>query len=93
MNSGKKNIYICQTCGGKIVTIDKDEGTTPFMIDCEVNKECSGYMYSSFYQVDQSLEPEFEWYMPDSLDVYPEEFRETMKEHIDKSGLDIRRIK
>jgi len=93
MNKGKKNIYTCKICGGKIVTIDKDDGITPFMIDCQVNEKCEGYMHSSFYAIDQSLEPKFEWCRPDSLDIYPEEFREAMKEHIDKGGLDIRRIK
>lgn len=92
MNKNKKNVYVCQTCRKKIVTIDIDEGVTPFMIDCKATKECNGTMYSSFYSVDQLLEPEFEWYKPTSFDHYPEEYRENMIKHVEDGGLDIRKI-
>ena len=31
---GYKNIYTCPKCGGQTVTIDVDEGVTPFMLRC-----------------------------------------------------------
>lgn len=93
MNMNRKNIYVCQSCGKSVVTIDKDEGVTPFMIECKNTKDCDGDMYSSFYNVDQSLEPEFEWYKPTSFDDYPEEYRKDMIRHVENGGLDIRRIK
>lgn len=89
MNNNKKNVYICQKCKGKIITIDKDKGVTPFMIECKVNKNCDGTMYSSFYQVIQLLKPEFEWFKPKSYDGYSE----FMIKHFENGGLDIRRIK
>lgn len=93
MSKGKKNVYVCQSCKKSIVTIDIDEGVTPFMIDCEATKDCKGTMYSSFYGDDcQSLVPEFEWYKPTCFDQYPEEYREAMMEHVNDGGLDIRRI-
>ena len=89
---GKINVYGCQTCGGKIVTIDLDKGITPFMIGCKATPECDGDMYSSFYNVDQSLEAEYEWYRPKSVEHYPAEHRKMMQDHIDKGGLDMRKI-
>jgi hypothetical protein len=89
----KKNVYTCRLCGGSIVTIDIDEGVTPFMIECKANEDCDGVMHSSFYSVDQSLEPEFEWYKPTSFDHYPSEYRKDMIRHVEDGGLDIRRIK
>jgi hypothetical protein len=56
------NVYICQKCGGHTVTVDVDEGVTPFMIGCRsghfvkfgrgkarVKKSCNGMAHSSFY--------------------------------------------
>lgn len=67
---GAKNIYTCQTCRGQIVTVNRDAGTTPFMIGCEANnpspwQPCRGVMYSSFYPAGlEALEPSHEWYRP-----------------------------
>lgn len=33
--AGKKNGYTCQGCGWRIVTVNVDDGTTPFMVGCE----------------------------------------------------------
>lgn len=84
-------MYVCQTCGYKIVTIDVDEGVTPFMIECK-RENCNGDMYSSFYKVNPFLEPTYEWYKP-KIEDYSEEDRELMRDHIENGGLDIRRIK
>ena len=73
------------------MTVDIDEGTTPFAIECKADKKCDGTMYSSFYRTNQLLTPEFEWYKPKSIDDYPEEHREIMRMYIDNGGLDIRR--
>ena len=58
---GKKNIYTCEECGGTFVTVDRDEGTTPFMTLCRVTAGCRGAAQSSFYRVDQSITPTHEW--------------------------------
>jgi len=62
MSEPRINVYVCQKCGGYTVTVDVDEGTTPFMIGCRagaiedfgegvavVNNKCKGFAYSSFY--------------------------------------------
>jgi len=84
------NVYICQSCGKKTITIDSEEGVTPFMIGCEI---CDGDMYSSFYKVDQSLIPTHEWYKPTDFNQYPLNHRQAMKQHVADGGLDIRLIK
>ena len=92
MSEGRKNRYVCQTCGQSIVTVDIEEGVTPFMIGCKATKDCDGDMYSSFYGVGQSLEATFEWYKPTDFSQYPEEHRDAMREHVEMGGLDIRPI-
>lgn len=93
MSKGQKNVYVCQSCGDTVVTIDSEEGVTPFMIGCKATPGCKGDMYSSFYAVDQSLNPEYEWYKPTSFDQYPEgEHREAMKRHVEDGGLEIRLV-
>lgn len=92
MNKNKKNAYVCHECGEKIITIDVCDGTTPFMIGCEATPGCNGYMYSCFYDIDQSQEASHEWYKPDSVDHYPKEHRQAMQDHIDAGGLDIRPV-
>lgn len=97
MSQNKKNRYVCQKCHKSIITIDKDEGITPFMIECKATENCDGLMYSSFY--DKSLQnnplliPMFEWYKPKNANHYPEEHREIMQKHFDEGGLDIRPIR
>ena len=42
------NVYVCQTCGGKLLSEKRDEGTTPFMIGCRMGTDCDGDMHSTF---------------------------------------------
>ena len=66
---GKKNIYTCRKCCGHIVTVDVDDGVTPFMLKCRATEGCDGTMHSSLYRVfDQKMAAAFEWYRPSSLD-------------------------
>lgn len=39
MPAGLLNIYTCTNCLGQIVTIDRVDGTTPFMIGCRVHPD------------------------------------------------------
>jgi len=57
MTVGARNIYGCDKCLKCIVTVDKADGTTPFMIGCEATKGCTGEMYSSFYKGSLDDEP------------------------------------
>ena len=41
----KINVYVCQKCGGLTVTVDVDEGVTPFMLGCRATgkeSDCDG---------------------------------------------------
>ena len=90
MNKTKPRInqYTCRTCGKSIVTIDRDVGVTPAMLNCRATNGCSGIMDSARYRVRPGLKPNYEWYKPGNLDVYDRD----MREHIEKGGLDIREI-
>jgi hypothetical protein len=85
----KKNRYTCKTCGGNIITVDLDEGTTPFMLGCRATHGCRGMMQSSCYR-GVTGEPAFVWRKPTA-----DEYRCAslgMKEHFDQGGLDIHPI-
>lgn len=95
MSIGDKNLYRCQKCGKSIVTIDLDEGVTPFMIECRATLGCDGDMYSSLYKLNplqKAIPPSYEWFKPTSFDHYSEEGRERMKEWVAQGCLDIRKI-
>jgi hypothetical protein len=88
------NIYTCNKCKKSIITVDIVDGIIPFMIGCKATENCNGDMYSSFYQVDQSLIPQYEWYRP-SIEEYKhcsKLHQDFMKRHIEDGGLDIRKI-
>lgn len=88
MSKGKKNVYTCQRCGEKIVTIDLDDGVTPFMLTCRVTPDCDGSMQSSFYSSGcQFFTPSHEWYKPTDPPEDPWE-----RDHWERGGLFIREI-
>ncbi len=85
---GQKNIYTCWQCGAHIVTVDRDDGVTPFMIACMV-PHCGGQMKSSMYKVfDQAMRAFWEWYKP----AAPQRLSEAERAHVDKGGLLLRAI-
>lgn len=83
---GKKNVYTCQECGDAFVTIDRDEGTTPFLTACR--RGCKALAQSSFYRVDQSLTPAFEWYRPKPEEVAA--LSPASRQHVEIGGLLLR---
>ncbi len=85
---GKKNIYTCERCAEHIVTIDRDPGVTPFMIPCKCTFHCKGMMRSSFYRVDQSMKPRWEWFKPESV----EGLAAWEVAHVSKGGLMLREV-
>ncbi len=87
---GRKNIYQCQECLGIIATVDRDAGTTPFMIGCQVRSGCRGRMQSAFYRVFDAIQPTFEWYKPDEVEI--EKLDAGTRHHVDMGGLLLRRI-
>lgn len=80
------NRYECPQCGGFIVTIDRDEGVTPFMLRCRASKDCNGMMQSCFYQADQSIVPSWEWRKPTKTEYFQLDLA-TRRDHVDRGGL------
>ncbi len=87
---GKINQYTCGVCGCTITTIDRDEGTTPFMLICIAGRNCAGKMKSHMYLVDQTLKPNFEWYKPNLASL--KNRKRHLREHVALGGLLIRPI-
>jgi hypothetical protein len=92
---GKENVYTCGKCGGMTVTIDLDEGVTPFMIDCRAagkEGDCDGMARSACYpsgpRPSYVPAPAWEWYKPG-----PDELKKVspgLKDHAKRGGLFIR---
>jgi len=87
---GKKNIYTCEKCFGHIVTVDRDYGTTPFIIShSHTGSGCDGMMKSSMYRVfDQNMKAGFEWYKPPVVQILTDGERD----HVDNGGLLMRPV-
>lgn len=86
---GKKNIYVCESCFGHIVTVDRDAGVTPFMLQCKASDGCKGMMKSSLYRVfDQSIGADHEWFRPESV----EGLAIWEKSHVSNGGLLLRAV-
>jgi hypothetical protein len=89
-NVGKVNVYTCATCGGETVTIDVDDGVTPFMLGCRAKDGCRGMAQSSFYRPHAGRgEPAWEWYRPTPKAI--RKMSPGMQKHVVMGGLDIRK--
>ena len=62
----KVNTYTCEKCHKHIVTVHRDEGTTPMFLKCRATEGCDGRMVSAMYVLPASFEeiPTHEWYAP-----------------------------
>lgn len=82
---GQINLYTCESCDADIVTVNRDDGVTPYMIRCE---RCGGVSVSAFYRVDQATTPTHEYYRPAIVRGMSRE----AKEHVSRGGLLLRKI-
>ncbi len=92
----RENVYVCRECGGHTVTIDIDEGVTPFLLGCRASGregDCKGKAESAFYpkgpRPAHIPAPSWEWYKP-----APDEYKwlsGPIKDHVDQGGLLIRK--
>jgi hypothetical protein len=88
---GQRNIYVCDSCHGHIVTVDLEDGTTPFAIPCKATLKCTGMMKSSMYRVyDQSMAADHEWFKPTEKEV--RKMSLSSQEHWRLGGLFLRRV-
>lgn len=87
---GKVNVYTCPVCRGETVTIDVDEGVTPFMIACRATARCNGWAKSSMYRPRTGhAPPAWEWYKPSASEAA--KLSPGMRAHVEMGGLDLRR--
>ncbi len=92
-SKGLLNAYDCKECKGVMVTVDLDDGVTPFQMTCEVTLACKGWMTSRGYVVDPDEvgEPTFEWYKPSPSEV--KKSSDGMRDHAAQEGLFFRKRK
>lgn len=86
---GKRNAYSCLHCGLTIITVDEDEGTTPFMLGCRASG-CEGMMQSHFYRgpnVESERPAGYAWRKPSKAEY--KRSSKGMKAHFDAGGLNI----
>lgn len=101
MNEERINFYVCEF-GHATVTVDVDEGCTPFMIGCK-HEGCGQSSESCFYPRGVSLlkglqvngQPKWEWFKPDGLALHKKygsdpDLLRAMIDHVKSGGLDLR---
>lgn len=89
----KVNVYRCIRCKTNTVTKDCHTGTTPMLIPCP---NCGDMARSSFYEVDQTLEPSIHFYRPSLkkvLKMRKKEHQQGELEHVLNGGLLMRDVK
>lgn len=87
---GRLNVYVCENCKKWVFTYDRDDGATPFMIECRATPLCSGIMQSQFYPISipPHVVPEYEWYKA----KIKKHMDEATKDHIRNGGLMLRKL-
>jgi hypothetical protein len=84
MRAGDLNRYTCERCGGSIVTVDREAGTTPLFLRCRATKGCDGRMVSAMYRGVVGT-PTFEWRKPNGAERL--RLSGAMRAHVDRGGL------
>jgi hypothetical protein len=105
MPQGRENVYTCTSCKRQLVTIDRDQGTTPFFMRCDPKRTpggCGGKMESACYPTGERPPhidaPTHEWYNPTPAELAVECEKEDafhakwLREHVAMGGLLIRPI-
>lgn len=104
--SGRKNAYYCEVCGGYVCTVDRDEGVTPMFLACRAKGDdprnrCWGTSKSMMYPAEPwpekdgfgtaiPTEPTWEWYAPGTDEANA--LDRGAFEHVQKGGLLLRKI-
>lgn len=83
---GFQLVQTAPPCGRTMVTIDREPGVTPFIVQCP---DCGGEAQSSGYRgINPAMVATHEWYRPDSL----EGLEGWALDHVGKGGLLLRPI-
>jgi hypothetical protein len=86
-SENKINKYTCYGCAAETVTVDSDNGTTPFQIPCP---KCGKSAVSALYRVSQDMKATHEFYRP-SFQRF-QNLHPAIKQHVGMGGLLLRRI-
>lgn len=89
-----RDLYVCATCQGEIVTVRTSDGVTPLSIRCRYADGCDGVMFSQFSPAwVQSQSAGWEWYRPtrQALQRLRREDRATY-DYVCRGGLLLRRV-
>jgi len=89
---GERNSYTCEKCGKQVVTVNLDDGVTPFIILCRANwpGECSGEAKSGFYRIDQESPATWGWYRPVGAEL--KRLDPGVRHHVEQGGLVLRKL-
>ena len=91
MKLPRENVYTCQVCHKFFVTVDVDDGVTPFMTECK-EAGCKGGAHSSFYPTGprppRIPAPTYEWYKPDAAEMAS--LSGGVRQHVEQGGLLLR---
>lgn len=105
MPKGRENVYECRACGRHLVTIDRDEGTTPMFMRCLPERTpggCGEMMASHGYPTPPRpahiAAPTHEWYKPTDEELLAEcrgdpTHAPWIRDHVQRGGLLIRPIR
>jgi hypothetical protein len=93
----RENVYTCRKCGGFTVTVDLDEGITPYLLACRASGkhgDCPGMAESSGYPIGPRPkhipDPQWEWYKPGELEL--REASPELRDYALHGGLFLRRL-
>ena len=91
---GEKDRYVCNTCGGSIVTEVKHDGLLPFATMCKADLECEGIMFCREYNVEEKEgEPVMYWRKPnitEFLNKHPAAIYTAIQNHFIHDILDLK---
>lgn len=90
-----RNAYHCEKCGGRTVTVNLVDGTTPFMIECRAKwpGECGGMAQSEFYRIDQGTPAEWGFYRPDEQELTRlESIHPGTRDYVERGALCLRKL-
>ena len=95
-----ENEYICPKCRKMSRTVNRDNGTTPFMLLCKATPGCDGHSQSNFYRKTSNDTPKWEWIAPTPeefeqwiRDEVAEEYRDGLQDHVRNGGMLLRKLK
>jgi hypothetical protein len=95
-----ENEYLCPKCRKMIRTVNRDSGTTPFMLKCRATEGCDGFSQSNFYRKTSNETPKYEWIAPTPeefdqwiVDESAEQHRDSLADHVRNGGMLLRKLK